>query len=77
MTVVPRRKPATALCEVRKSLRDPFGVTRTIEVVAIVKGIAQAKAAIEELTEKLTNEEKNSGIFFDWEYASRKKTESH
>ncbi len=27
-----------------------------------------------QLTEKLTAEQKKSGIFFDWEYTSRKKT---
>lgn len=53
--------------------RDSLGVARTIEVVATVKGVAQAEAAIEEFTGKLTDDEKNSGIFFYWEYASRKK----
>ncbi len=73
MPIVPRRNPDIAPCEVRKSVRNSFGVARTIEVVATVIGVAQAKATIEELTEKLTEEEKNSGIFFSWEYASPKK----
>jgi hypothetical protein len=37
---VPRRNPETSQCEVRKSVRDSSGVPRTLEVVAVVKGVA-------------------------------------
>jgi hypothetical protein len=57
---------------VRKSVRDSFGVARTLEIVAVVKGVAQAKAVIDHLTKHLTEEEEVSGIFFSWEYASRR-----
>jgi hypothetical protein len=59
-------------CEVRKSMRDSLGVPRTIEVVAVVKGVARAQAAIDDFTKHLTEEEKKSGIFFCWEYTSRR-----
>ena len=41
-------------------------------VVAVVKGVAQAQRAIDEFTKHLTEEEKKSGIFFCWEYTSRR-----
>jgi hypothetical protein len=69
---VPRRNPETSNCEVRKSVRDSFGVPRTLEVVAIVKGVARAQGTIDRLTKGLTEEEKKSGIFFCWEYTSRR-----
>jgi hypothetical protein len=69
---VPRRNPETSHCEVRKSVRDSFGVPRTLEVVAVVKGVARAQGAIGDFTKHLTEEEKKSGIFFCWEYASNR-----
>jgi hypothetical protein len=69
---VPRRNPETSHCEVRKSVRDSFGVPRTLEVVAVVKGVARAQGAIGDFTKHLTEEEKKSGIFFCWEYTSRR-----
>jgi hypothetical protein len=68
---VPRRNPETSRCEVRKSVRDPSGVPKTLEVVAVVKGVARAQGAIDGFTKHLTEEEKKSGIFFGWEYTSR------
>ena len=70
MPVVPRRNPTTSDCEVRKSVRDSLGVARTIEVVAVVKGVTRAQAAIDDFTEHLSEAEKKSGIFFCWEYTS-------
>jgi len=69
---VPRRSPETSQCEVRKSVRDSSGVPRTLEVVAVVKGVARAQAAIDGFTKHLTEEEKKSGIFFCWEYTTRR-----
>jgi hypothetical protein len=69
---VPRRNQETSPCEVRKSVRDSFGVPRTLEVVAVVKGVAWAQGAVDDFTKHLTEEEKKSGIFFCWEYASRR-----
>jgi hypothetical protein len=57
---------------VRKSVRDSLGVARTLEIVAVVKGVAQAQATIDKLTKHLTEEEEKSGIFFSWEYALRR-----
>ena len=51
-------------------MRDSFGVPKTIEVVAVVKGVARAEAAVNDLTKHLTEEEKKSGIFFCWEYVA-------
>ena len=45
---------------------------RTLEVVAVVKGVARAQGAIDDFTKHLTEEEKKSGIFFCWEYTSRR-----
>jgi hypothetical protein len=73
MHTVPRRNPKTSDCEIRKSVRDSLGVPRTVEVVAVVKGVDQAEAAVSEFTERLTGEEKSAGIFFCWEYASRRR----
>ena len=53
---VPRRNPETSLCEVRKSVRDSSGVPRTLEVVAVVKGVAWAQGAVDDLQKQ--------GIFF-------------
>jgi len=74
MSSVPvrRRNPETSLCELRKSMRDSSGVPRTLEVVAVVKGVARAEAAIDDFTKRLAEEEKKSGIFFCWEYMSRR-----
>jgi hypothetical protein len=69
---VPRRNPDTSYCEVRKSVRDSLGVARTIEVVTIVKGVARAQAAVDELTKQLTEDQRKSGAFFCWEYTSRR-----
>jgi hypothetical protein len=69
---VPRRNPETSRCEVRKSVRDSFGAPRTLEVVAVAKGVARAQAAIDDFTKHLTEEEKKSGIFFCWECTSRR-----
>jgi len=69
---VPRRNPETCYCEVRKSLRDSSGVLRTLEVVAVVIGVARAQAAVEHFTQRLTEEEKNAGISLSWEYRSRR-----
>jgi hypothetical protein len=69
---VPRRNPEVSPCEVRKSVRDSFGVPKTLEVVAVVKGVARAQRAVDDLTKHLTQEEKKSGIFFCWEYTSRR-----
>jgi hypothetical protein len=68
---VPRRNPETSNCEVRKSVRDSSGVSRTLEIVAVVKGVARAQGAIDGFTKHLTEEEKKSGIFFGWEYTRR------
>jgi hypothetical protein len=72
---VPRRNPETSNCEVWKSVRDSSGVPRTIEVVTVVKGVARAQRAVDDLTKHLTQEEKKSGIFFCWEYTSRQESE--
>jgi hypothetical protein len=69
---VPRRNTETSDCEVRKSVRDSFGVSRTLEVVAVVKGVARAQGAIDGFTKHLNEEEKKSEIFFCWEYTSRR-----
>jgi hypothetical protein len=69
---VPRRNPETSPCEVRKSVRDSFGVPRTLEVEAVVKGVARAQATVDRLAKGLTEEEKKTGIFFSWEYTSRR-----
>ena len=53
-------------------MRDSSGVPRTLEVVAVVKGVARAEAAIDDFTKRLAEEEKKSGIFFCWEYMSRR-----
>ncbi len=52
-------------------MRDALGIPRTVEVVAVVKGVAQAQKAIDNLTKHLTDEEKKAGVFFCWEYTSR------
>jgi hypothetical protein len=49
---------------VRKSVRDSLGAPRTIEVVAVVKGVTRAQRTVDEFTKHLTEEEKKSGIFF-------------
>jgi hypothetical protein len=72
---VPRRNPETSLCEVRKSVRDPSGVPKTLEVVAVVKGVARAQRAVDDFTNHLTEQEKKSGVFFCWEYTSRQQSE--
>jgi hypothetical protein len=69
---VPRRNPETSPCEVRKSVRDSFGVPRTLEVMAVVKGVVRAQAAVDDFTKHLSEEEKKSGIFFCWEYTPRR-----
>ena len=69
---VPRRNPELSNCEVRKSVRDSFGVSRTLEVVAVVKGVDRAQRAVDDFTKGLTEEEKKAGIFFYWEYTSRR-----
>jgi hypothetical protein len=74
MPLVPRRNPETSLCDVRKSVRNSLGVAKTIEVVRVVRGVSAAKAAVEKFTQTLTDLEKDAGIFFDWEYASRQST---
>ena len=53
-------------------MRDSFGVSRTLEVVAVVKGVARAQGAIDGFTKHLNEEEKKSEIFFCWEYTSRR-----
>jgi hypothetical protein len=40
--------------------------------VAVVKGVARAQRAVDDLTKHLTQEEKKLGIFFCWEYTSRR-----
>jgi hypothetical protein len=40
--------------------------------MAVVKGVARAQGAIDDFTKHLTEEEKKSGIFFCWEYASNR-----
>jgi hypothetical protein len=72
---VPRRNPETSLCEVRKSVRDSSGVPRTLEVVAVVTGVARAQRAVDDFTKHLTEEEKKSGVFLCWEYRSRQESE--
>jgi hypothetical protein len=69
---VPRRDPETSYCEVRKSVRDSSGVLRTIEVVAVVRGVVRAQAAVEDFAQRLTEQEENAGISFNWEYGSRR-----
>jgi hypothetical protein len=69
---VPRRNPETSPCEVRKSVRDSFGVPRTLEVVAVVKGVARAQRAVDDFTNHLTEAEKKSGVFLCWEYTKRR-----
>jgi hypothetical protein len=56
-------------------VRDSSGVPRTLEVVAVVKGVARAQRAVDDFTKHLTQEEKKSGIFFPWEYTSRQESE--
>jgi hypothetical protein len=53
-------------------MRDSSGVPRTLEVVAVVKGVARAQRAVDDFTKRLTEEEKKSGVFLCWEYASRR-----
>jgi hypothetical protein len=69
---VPRRYPETTHCEVRQSMRDSFGVPRTLEVVTVMKGVARAQRAVDDFTKHLTEEETKAGIFFCWEYTSRR-----
>jgi len=69
---VPRRNPETSQCEVRKSVRDSSGVPRTLEIVAVVKGVVRAQGAIDDFAKHLTKDEKKKGIFFCWEYTSRR-----
>jgi hypothetical protein len=69
---VPKRDPKASYCEVRKSVRDSSGVLRTIEVVAVVKGVARAQAAVEHFTQRLTEEEKKAGASLDWDYTARR-----
>jgi hypothetical protein len=69
---VPRRNPELSNCEVRKSVRDSLGVSRTLEVVAVVKGVERAQRTVDDFTKRLTDEEKESGILFYWEYTSRR-----
>jgi hypothetical protein len=57
---VPRRNPETSNCEVRKSLRDSFGVPRTLEIVAVVRGVVRAQRVIDDFTKHLTEEEPRS-----------------
>ena len=52
-------------------MRDSSGVPRTLEVVAVVKGVARAQGAIDDFAKHLTKDEKKKGIFFCWEYTSR------
>ena len=59
-----RRNPEITHCEAHKSVRDLSGVPRTIEVVALVDGVARAPRAANDFTRHLTEEEKKSGIFF-------------
>jgi hypothetical protein len=51
-------------------VRDPSGVPRTIEVVAVVKGVARAQKAIDDFAKHLTEDERKKGLFFCWEYTS-------
>lgn len=53
-------------------MRDSSGVLRTIEVVAVVRGVVRAQAAVEDFTQRLTEQEENAGISFNWEYGSRR-----
>ncbi len=69
---VPRRNPETSHCEVRKAVRDSSGVPRTIEVVAVVKGVARAQGAVDDFAKHLTEAEKKSGVFLCWEYTKRR-----
>jgi hypothetical protein len=57
---------------VRKSVRDSLGVSRILEVVAVVKGVERAQRTVDDFTKRLTEEEKKSGTFFSWEYKSRR-----
>jgi hypothetical protein len=52
---VPRRNPETSPCEVRKAVRDPSGVPRTLEVVAVVKGVVRAQRAVDDFTKRPGN----------------------
>jgi hypothetical protein len=62
LTIIRRRE---------QSVRDPLGVPRTLEVVAVVKGVARAQRAVDDFTKRLTEEERKSGVFYCWEYTSR------
>ena len=53
-------------------MRDSFGVSRTREVVAVMKGVERAQRAVDNFTDRLTEEEKKPGIVFYWEYTSRR-----
>jgi hypothetical protein len=57
---------------VRKSVRDSLGVSKTLDVVAVVKGVERAQRAVDDFTHRLTDDEKKAGIFFYWEYTSRR-----
>jgi hypothetical protein len=59
LTIIRRRE---------KSVRDPLGVPRTLEIVAVVKGVARAQGALDDFTKHLTEAEKKSGVFLCWEY---------
>ena len=54
-------------------MRDSSGVLRTVEVAAVVIGVAKAQAAVEDFTQRLTEEEQRAGISFNWEYTPRRK----
>jgi hypothetical protein len=69
---VPRRNRELSNCEVRKSVRDSLGVSKTLDVVAVVKGVERAQRAVDDFTDRLTDDEKKAGIFFYWEYTSRR-----
>ena len=45
---VPATKSGNLACEVCKSVRDSSGVPRTLGVAAVVKGVAQAGAAVDD-----------------------------
>jgi hypothetical protein len=64
-----RRNQESSSCEIRKVQQGPSGGATTLEIVAVVRGTDQAASAVDRFERHLTEEEKQAGIGFYWEYA--------
>ena len=68
---MPKRNPETSYCEIRRVQRDRSGAAKTIKIVAVVRSVARAEAAVDRFERELTKEEKEAGISHYWAYTSR------